>query len=175
MAVVDDAHVRQLLDAAAHGDLEERPAQEHAFEPALEPRLVVAVLKPAQVADDVARHGAGVDEVAVDRRKERRQAAQPAREQAVAVVALRHRTAILDGRRQGVTVEDRDTIEVSAQHARGQQPADAGADDDGVVAVETSGRGNYGHCNLGSCRFSRTGVKLQSESRSSHERLVRKL
>ena len=37
------------------------------------------------------------------------------------VVALRHPAAILDGRRQGVTVEDRDTIEVSAEHTRGQQ------------------------------------------------------
>ena len=80
------------------------------------------------------------------------EAAQAAREQAVAVVALRHRAAILDGRRQGVTVEDRDTIEVSAQHPRGQKPADAGADDDGVVAVETSGRGAWRellvHCRL---------------------------
>ena len=60
------------------------------------------------------------------------------------VIALRHAAAIGDRRRQGVTVEDRDTIEVRAEHARGQQAADARADDDGVVAVEASGRGPWG-------------------------------
>ena len=64
------------------------------------------------------------------------------------MVALRHRAAILDGQRQGVTVEDRDTIEVSAEHARGHQAADAGADDDGVVAVKASGGDAGGGKNL---------------------------
>ena len=141
---VDDAHVRKPLDAAANRDLEQRPAQQQAIEPARELRLVVAVLKPAHVADDVAGHGAGLEQVLLERRKERLQPAQAAREQPVPVMALRHAAAIGDRRRQGVTVEDRDTIEVRAEHARGQQAADARADDDGVVAVEASGRGPWG-------------------------------
>ena len=53
-------------DAAAERALEQRPAEQHAVEPALELRLVVAVLEPADAADDVAWHGAGVEQVALE-------------------------------------------------------------------------------------------------------------
>ena len=39
---------------------------------------------------------------------------------------------------KGVTVVDRDAIEVGREHARGDQPCDAAADDNGVVAVESA-------------------------------------
>ena len=143
------------------------------------------MLKPAHVADDVAGHGAGLDQVLLERRKERLQPAQPAREQPVPVIALRHAAAIVDRRRQGVTVEDRDTIEVRAEHARGQQAADARADDDGVVAVEASGRGPWGeNCvhvtcsfavllNAEGARLGRRGQAVMSEALLNWEEKVR--
>ena len=75
--VVENPHIRQPQNLPAQRPLEQRPAQQQPFEPTGESRLVVAVLKPAEVADDVARHGAGLEQISVDRRKERLQALNP--------------------------------------------------------------------------------------------------
>ena len=147
---IQDADVRQLHHAATNRALEQRAAQQQAVEPALKLRLVVAVLEPANAPDDVAGYRAGVDQVAFEPGEKRHEAAQTARQQSMAVVPLRHSAAIGDAGRQDVTIQDRDAIEVRAEHPRGQKPADARADDDGMVAVETTG-GRTGRDDRRSC------------------------
>jgi hypothetical protein len=56
----------------------------------------------------------------------------------VTVAALRHTAAIDELVRQGVTVVDRDAIEVSGEHARGDEARHAAAYDNGVVTVKTA-------------------------------------
>ena len=102
------------------------------------------MLEPADAADDVAGDGAGVEQVALEPGEKRHEAAQAARQQSMTVMPLRHCAAVGDAGRQGVTIQDRDAIEVRAEHPRGQKPADARADDDGMVAVETTGEDREG-------------------------------
>ena len=183
---VQDADVWQLQHAATDRALEERATEQQAIKPALKLRFVVPVLEPAEVADDVAGYGAGVEQVALEPWEQRHQSAQAARQQSVAMMTLRDCAAVGDAGRQGVTIQDRDAIEVRAEHPRGQKPADARADDDGMVAVETTGgrtgrddRGLAGlHFRLllgGQVRsLTADRSKLRWTAPESHERGVRK-
>jgi hypothetical protein len=61
------------------------------------------------------------------------------------VTPLRHSLSVLDTVREDVAVQQRDAMEMSCQDPGRQKPADACADDDGVIAEKTTGRWNDGH------------------------------
>src|SRR5262249_21488489 len=86
---IDDAHVGDLEQLLTDGRLEQRPAEEQAFDAAVETRLVAPVLKPANVLDEIARHRAGAQQIAFEQRKERLQPLKAAGEETMPVPALR--------------------------------------------------------------------------------------
>ena len=95
--VIDDMDVRQLQHTTAQRALEQRTAEKDAVEAAAKLRLVVTVLEPADVVDDVARDRADLEEVALEPWKERLQTMEAARQQSMSVMALRNRPAVGNG------------------------------------------------------------------------------
>jgi hypothetical protein len=98
----------------------------------------VPIPHPRDLSDAVARRRAPHDQRVLEARKETLEPAQSAGEQPTPVAAPRHARAAFDGRGQLVAIET-PRLYRNACSARAAQAADASADDDGVVTVETPG------------------------------------
>jgi hypothetical protein len=123
------------LRAASHGELDQRPRHRIGAnaEIALREGRERGRLR-TDVEPDADRHGAGAREVVLEAGEQLAQRPQPAREQHMDMLALRHPRAVLGLVAEDVGLQHHHALEVDGQRLRGREPAHPCADDDGLLA-----------------------------------------
>jgi hypothetical protein len=131
------ANVTDNREAAANDPIEKRTAAGERLDLGTKASAPSGRGQPGDVAPGIEDLRARLDQFVANSRKELRDRVPAAGEQDVQMTLLRESFSRERRLWKAVTLDDRHAIEVVRQHATGEQPGYAAADDDGMRALSS--------------------------------------